>query len=129
MLWLMVARQLARGYRNKEQAVSLNHPPRLLRRPRKRALPVGQPFDFSLPLDTFIDPDQGDVLARLHDEGDTAQNRVLWEVAKDDVAQLDRGAEIDRHFFVHVDDLRSVASALKLPRQYRMRVGWHAVGR
>ena len=62
MLWLMVARQLARGYRNKEQAVSLNHPPRLLRRPRKRALPVGQPFDFSLPLDTFIDPDQGDVL-------------------------------------------------------------------
>jgi AAA family ATP:ADP antiporter len=70
MVWLAVARRLALGYRDKEQAVSLNHPPRLLRRPRKRALAPGRPFDFSLPMDTFIDPDQGDVLTfTAHSEG------------------------------------------------------------
>ena len=68
--WLLVAYKLARGYRAKEQAVSLNHPPRLVRRPGQRVLVPGQPFEFALPLDTFVDPDQGDVLTfSAHGEG------------------------------------------------------------
>jgi AAA family ATP:ADP antiporter len=60
--WLVVAWELSRLYRGKEQAVSAPHPPRLHRPPQPRALPPGEKFDFELPADTFVEPDLGDVL-------------------------------------------------------------------
>lgn len=60
--WLVVAWELSRLYRGKEQAVSAPHPPRLQRPPQPRALPAGEKFDFELPADTFVEPDLGDVL-------------------------------------------------------------------
>jgi len=62
VIWLWVAWQISRYYTGKERLLSENLPPRLARRMEDRlALPM-VPFEFCLPNDTFVDPDEGDVL-------------------------------------------------------------------
>lgn len=63
MVWLWVAWQISRYYTGKEQLVSENQPPRLLRRMGDRVALPGVAFEFCLPEDTFVDPDEGDVLS------------------------------------------------------------------
>jgi AAA family ATP:ADP antiporter len=72
LLWLCVAFQVARHYQAREEEASGNLPPRLSQQIEDRQLPVGAEFAFQLPQDTFVDPDEGDVLsvhASLEDQG------------------------------------------------------------
>ena len=62
VVWLWVAWQISRYYRGKELMAGNNMPPRLYHRMEDRTLLPGTPFEFQLPADTFIDPDEGDVL-------------------------------------------------------------------
>jgi AAA family ATP:ADP antiporter len=62
VVWFWVAWQISRYYRGKELIVGENMPPRLYHRMEDRILAPGIPFAFQLPTDTFIDPDEGDVL-------------------------------------------------------------------
>jgi AAA family ATP:ADP antiporter len=62
MIWLGIAWRVARHYGARQQVVSDNQPPRLVRRPGERQLAPGVSFEFELPPDTFIDPDEGDVM-------------------------------------------------------------------
>jgi len=73
LLWLAVALQVSRHYQEREQEVSGNLPPRLVHRIENRQLSAGAAFAFELPVDTFIDPDEGDVMsiaASLDTHGD-----------------------------------------------------------
>ncbi|MEH6583841.1 MAG: putative Ig domain-containing protein [Halioglobus sp.] len=63
VIWILVAVAVAKKYHQHEQAVAGNMPPRLEHRMEDRALVCGERFDFELRGDTFIDPDEGDVLA------------------------------------------------------------------
>jgi len=62
LIWLWVAWQISRYYTGKEQLVSENLPPRLSRRMEERTVMPLAPFELNLPDDTFVDPDEGDVL-------------------------------------------------------------------
>lgn len=62
LAWLGVALALSREFRARELAGALNLPPRLYRRLEDRLVAPGAPFFFELPADTFIDPDEGEVL-------------------------------------------------------------------
>lgn len=61
--WLAVAMAVSREFRVQAQEACLNLPPRLYREVEDRLLAPGSPFAFELPPDTFIDPDEGEVLA------------------------------------------------------------------
>jgi AAA family ATP:ADP antiporter len=63
LAWLGVAVLVAREFQAEERAACLNLPPRLYREVEDRVLAPGSPFSFELPQDTFIDPDEGEVLA------------------------------------------------------------------
>jgi AAA family ATP:ADP antiporter len=72
MIWLWVAWQISRYYTGKEKLVSENQPPRLLHRLEDRLALPGVPLEFCLPEDTFVDPDEGDVLSfSSHQAGST----------------------------------------------------------
>jgi len=62
VVWFWVAWQISGYYRNKRQLVSSNMPPRLYHRLEDRMVPSGVPFRFQIPDNTFIDPDEGDVM-------------------------------------------------------------------
>lgn len=62
-VWLGVAIAVARQFKIEEQEAGRNLPPRLCREMKDRRIGPGSSFSFELPLDTFIDPDEGDVLA------------------------------------------------------------------
>lgn len=62
LVWLWVAWQISRYYTGKERLVSANLPPQLQHHMEDRLVPAGLPFDIELPGDTFLDPDEGDVL-------------------------------------------------------------------
>ncbi len=62
LVWLWVAWRISRYYTGKERLVSANLPPRLYHRMEDRQAPVGEAFVIELPGDTFVDPDEGDVL-------------------------------------------------------------------
>jgi len=62
LVWLWVAWQISRYYTGKEKLVSENLPPRLTRHLEDRTVLPLAPFEFDLPEDTFVDPDEGDVL-------------------------------------------------------------------
>jgi AAA family ATP:ADP antiporter len=62
VIWFWVAWQISGYYRDKRQLVSSNMPPRLTHRMEDRMVPVGVPFSFQIPDNTFIDPDEGDVM-------------------------------------------------------------------
>ena len=63
LVWLGVAILVARHYTDREAEVSGNLPPRLYHQIEDVMLQPGERFSFSLPADTFIDPDEGDVLS------------------------------------------------------------------
>jgi len=70
LIWLGVARQVAKHYGSRQQRVSGNRPPRLYHCPRERFLPPGELFEFQLSSRTFVDPDVGDVMTvTAHQEG------------------------------------------------------------
>jgi len=62
MIWLWVAWKISRYYTGKERLVRENQPPRLAHRINEQLVQPLAPFEFSLPEDTFVDPDEGDVL-------------------------------------------------------------------
>jgi AAA family ATP:ADP antiporter len=62
LVWLGVAVALSREFRVRELEAGLNLPPRLYRQLEDRLVAPGAPFFFELPADTFIDPDEGEVL-------------------------------------------------------------------
>jgi len=62
VVWFWVAWQISRYYRDRGQLISSNMPPRLSHRMEDRMVPSGVPFRFQIPGDTFIDPDEGDVM-------------------------------------------------------------------
>jgi len=62
LVWLWVAWQISRYYTGKESLVRDNLPPRLNRNMEDRHVLPQMPFEFHLPEDTFINPDEGDVL-------------------------------------------------------------------
>ena len=62
LVWLWVAWQISRYYTGKESLVRENLPPRLNRNMEDRHVLPQMPFEFHLPEDTFINPDEGDVL-------------------------------------------------------------------
>ena len=62
LAWLAVAFALSREFSRREQEAVLNLPPRLYRELEDHWLVPGSPFSFELPSDTFIDPDEGEVL-------------------------------------------------------------------
>ena len=62
LVWLAVAVLLSREFRAREREAGLNLPPRLYRQLEDRLVAPGAPFLFELPADTFIDPDEGEVL-------------------------------------------------------------------
>ncbi|MCB1699381.1 MAG: translocase [Pseudomonadales bacterium] len=62
VVWLAVAYAVSREFGALERQVCLNLPPRLYRQMEDRQLAPGTAFAFELPEDTFIDPDEGEVL-------------------------------------------------------------------
>jgi AAA family ATP:ADP antiporter len=62
VVWFWVAWQISGYYRDKRQLIYSNMPPRLSHRMEDRMIPSGVPFRFQIPDDTFIDPDEGDVM-------------------------------------------------------------------
>jgi AAA family ATP:ADP antiporter len=62
MAWLFVAWQVGRHYHAREEEASKNLPPMLVHPIEDRVLEPGTSFEFELPYDTFVDPDEGDVL-------------------------------------------------------------------
>lgn len=62
VIWFWVAWQISGYYRHKRQLISNNMPPRLTHRMEDRMVPSGVPFRFQIPDNTFIDPDEGDVM-------------------------------------------------------------------
>jgi AAA family ATP:ADP antiporter len=62
IVWLWVAWQISRYYTGEERLVSENIPPQLKRPMEDQTMPPLQPFEFTLPGDTFENPDEGDVL-------------------------------------------------------------------
>jgi AAA family ATP:ADP antiporter len=62
LTWLAVAWMVGRRYTTAEQEQSANLPPRLCHRMEDHYLEPGQAFSFQLPVDTFIDPDEGDAM-------------------------------------------------------------------
>ncbi|MDX1734398.1 MAG: putative Ig domain-containing protein [Halioglobus sp.] len=62
-IWLLVARQVGRHYGSREEAAGENLPPQLVRQIDAHSIAPGTAFAFALPQDTFIDPDEGDVLS------------------------------------------------------------------
>ena len=62
VVWLWVAWQISRYYRDEKRSVIRNQPPRLTHRLEDRELAPGASFDFCVPQDSFVDPDEGDVL-------------------------------------------------------------------
>jgi AAA family ATP:ADP antiporter len=62
IIWLWVAWRISRYYTGKERLVNENLPPRLVRRMEDHLAPPMALFEFCLPDDTFVDPDEGDVL-------------------------------------------------------------------
>ena len=62
VIWFWVAWQISGYYREKRQLISSNTPPRLTHRMEDRMAPAGVPFRFQIPDNTFIDPDEGDVM-------------------------------------------------------------------
>jgi hypothetical protein len=62
LVWLWVAWQISRYYTDQEKLVSSNLPPRLFHRIEDHTVVPGTRFSFCLPEDTFVDPDEGDVL-------------------------------------------------------------------
>jgi AAA family ATP:ADP antiporter len=101
LVWLFVAWQVARHYGERQQVVSENQAPRLYKSPDSRDLQAGQPFDFELPADTFVDPDEGDVMiftARL----ESGENLPDWLVFDSESLRF-RGrapADLDRETVV-----------------------------
>jgi AAA family ATP:ADP antiporter len=63
LAWLAVAVAVAREFHAREQDVCRNMPPRLYREIEDRQVVPGCTFAFELPADTFIDPDEGEVLS------------------------------------------------------------------
>lgn len=63
LAWLAVAVLVAREFHKLEQEVCLNLPPRLVREMEDRVMVPGLSFGFELPPDTFVDPDEGEVLS------------------------------------------------------------------
>ncbi|MEE4144781.1 MAG: putative Ig domain-containing protein, partial [Halieaceae bacterium] len=63
MLWLGLAVAVAKQFHVEEKEGGLNLPPRLYRHIGERLVEPGRSFSFELPPDTFIDPDEGEVLA------------------------------------------------------------------
>jgi AAA family ATP:ADP antiporter len=72
MIWLWVAWRISRYYTGKERLVRENLPPRLERRMEDRLVLPNVPFEFSLPGDTFVDPDEGDVLTFSAHQADSS---------------------------------------------------------
>ena len=62
LVWLLVAVALSGEFRTRELEAGLNLPPRLYRQLEDQLVAPGAPFFFELPADTFIDPDEGEVL-------------------------------------------------------------------
>jgi len=62
LIWLGVAWRVGRHYRVRQDVIGDNQPPRLVRHPEERYLAPGDWFEFELPPDTFVDPDEGDVM-------------------------------------------------------------------
>ncbi len=62
VIWFWVAWQISGYYRDRGQLISSNIPPRLSHRMEDRLVPSGVPFEFQLSDDTFVDPDEGDVM-------------------------------------------------------------------
>jgi AAA family ATP:ADP antiporter len=63
VVWLGVAMAVARQFHIEEQEAGRNLPPRLCRDMEDRVIGPGSSFSFELPMDTFVDPDEGDVMA------------------------------------------------------------------
>jgi AAA family ATP:ADP antiporter len=69
-VWLVLAAQIGRHYVRQRRRVTIDEPPRLVRALEIQSAPAGRPFEFRLPLDSFMPADPGDVLsisARLVD--------------------------------------------------------------
>jgi AAA family ATP:ADP antiporter len=62
LAWLFVAWQIGKLFGHQEANKSANMPPRLVHAIEDRYAPPGTAFSFELPGDTFVDPDEGDVL-------------------------------------------------------------------
>ena len=62
-IWLGLAVAVGRHFTDQEREAGGNLPPRLVREIENQVLQPGQSFSFRLPGDTFIDPDEGDVMA------------------------------------------------------------------
>lgn len=62
VVWLGVAWMVAREYGKKQEVAGRHIPPRLHHRPRDRFLPPGEAFRFALSGNTFVIPDDGDVM-------------------------------------------------------------------
>ena len=62
LVWLGVSYAVARRFQEQEEESHANLPPRLVHDLEDRTLDCGTHFDFQLPRDTFMDPDEGDVL-------------------------------------------------------------------
>ncbi len=70
LAWLAVAWQVGRRYQAAESHRAANMPPQLYHELEDRFIAPGRPFSLQLPGDTFIDPDEGDVLTiTAHLEG------------------------------------------------------------
>ncbi|MGI9301509.1 MAG: putative Ig domain-containing protein, partial [Gammaproteobacteria bacterium] len=61
-IWFWVAIRLGRLYTGAADRHLSNEAPMLTRSLVEQHAPAGQPFSFSLPADSFTDPDPGDVL-------------------------------------------------------------------
>jgi AAA family ATP:ADP antiporter len=70
VFWIIVAYHVGKRYSGMEKLATANMPPQLCHIMKERWLPPGRAFEIKVPADTFIDPDEGDVLtfsARLTD--------------------------------------------------------------
>jgi AAA family ATP:ADP antiporter len=61
-LWLTIACKVGQLYKVQEKQEASNLPPQLVHSIEDRFAPAGKPFFFELPENTFVDPDEGDVL-------------------------------------------------------------------
>lgn len=62
LVWLAVAWRVGRHYKAAEDHHAANMPPQLVHEMDDHYIAPGRPFSFQLPADTFVDPDEGDVL-------------------------------------------------------------------
>jgi len=62
LVWFWVAYKLGKRYHKAAKKISHNKPPLLTRPLSGYHINPGKPFSFSLPADTFTDPDPGDVI-------------------------------------------------------------------